>query len=115
MSSPAINDDGDVVISRQRSAIRRYGCSRPTALAFASGVLSPERSLLDYGCGHGQDIELLAAEGIACNGWDPAFRPDAPKHPADVVNLGFSGNGQSDLEVADLINEIDAACYVNDW
>jgi lysophospholipase L1-like esterase len=32
----------------------------------------------------------------------------------DVVNLGFSGNGQSDLEVADLIAEIDAACYVND-
>jgi lysophospholipase L1-like esterase len=32
----------------------------------------------------------------------------------DVVNLGFSGNGRSDLEIADLMAEIDAACYVND-
>ncbi len=32
----------------------------------------------------------------------------------DVVNLGFSGSGKSDLEVADLITEIDAAAYVND-
>jgi lysophospholipase L1-like esterase len=32
----------------------------------------------------------------------------------DVINLGFSGNGKSDLEVADLINEIDSACLVND-
>jgi lysophospholipase L1-like esterase len=32
----------------------------------------------------------------------------------DVVNLGFSGNGKSDLAVADLMTEIDAACYVND-
>ncbi len=32
----------------------------------------------------------------------------------DVVNLGFSGNGKSDLKVADLITEIDAACCVND-
>lgn len=32
----------------------------------------------------------------------------------DVINLGFSGNGRSDLEVAELMTEIDAACYVND-
>lgn len=32
----------------------------------------------------------------------------------DVVNLGFSGNGQSDLEVAALIAELDMAVFVND-
>jgi hypothetical protein len=32
----------------------------------------------------------------------------------DVINLGFSGNGQSDPEIAPLLAEIDAACYVND-
>lgn len=32
----------------------------------------------------------------------------------DVVNLGFSGNGKSEPEVAELIAEIDAACFVND-
>jgi lysophospholipase L1-like esterase len=32
----------------------------------------------------------------------------------DVINLGFSGNGTSDPEVADLIAELDLACFVND-
>ncbi|MEI8356635.1 MAG: SGNH/GDSL hydrolase family protein, partial [Deltaproteobacteria bacterium] len=32
----------------------------------------------------------------------------------DVVNLGFSGNGKSDLDVAEYIAELDMACFVND-
>ena len=31
----------------------------------------------------------MPAEGIACGGWDPAYRPDAPRQEADVVNLGY--------------------------
>jgi lysophospholipase L1-like esterase len=33
----------------------------------------------------------------------------------DVVNLGFSGNGQGDLEVAKLMAEIDASLFVLDY
>ncbi len=33
---------------------------------------------------------------------------------APVINLGFSGNGQMEPEVAQLISEIDASCYVID-
>lgn len=33
---------------------------------------------------------------------------------APIVNLGFSGNGQMEAEVAQLIAEIDASCYVVD-
>lgn len=33
---------------------------------------------------------------------------------APVINLGFSGNGQMEAEVAQLIAEIDASCYVID-
>jgi DNA phosphorothioation-associated putative methyltransferase len=33
-----------------------------------------------------------------CNGWDPAFRPDALKHTADVVNLGFVLNVIEDVD-----------------
>jgi DNA phosphorothioation-associated putative methyltransferase len=46
-------------------------------------------SLFDYGCGHGHDLDLCQSRGIAAAGWDPAFRPDSPLQPADVVNLGF--------------------------
>jgi hypothetical protein len=31
-----------------------------------------------------------------------------------IINLGFSGNGQLDYEIAELIAEIDAACFVID-
>jgi DNA phosphorothioation-associated putative methyltransferase len=43
----------------------------------------------NLGCGRGADLELLAADGIPCAGWDPAFRPDAPRLPVDLANLGY--------------------------
>lgn len=47
------------------------------------------RTFFDYGCGRGQDLDLLRHRGIPCAGWDPAYRPDAPRQAADVVNLGY--------------------------
>jgi len=52
-------------------------------------LVGKDSSLFDYGCGRGEDIKLLAADGVACSGWDPAFRPDTPLVEADVVNLGY--------------------------
>jgi DNA phosphorothioation-associated putative methyltransferase len=57
--------------------------------ALYDGLINPSVSVFDYGSGHGQDIALLTDQGIACTGWDPVFRPAAPRSPADVVNLGF--------------------------
>ena len=34
---------------------------------------------------------------------------------ADIINLGFSGNGKGEPEVAELIAQIDASCFVMDW
>jgi DNA phosphorothioation-associated putative methyltransferase len=53
------------------------------------GLIDQHLSFFDYGCGRGEDLELLAARGIACEGWDPAYRPDALVHDADLVNLGY--------------------------
>lgn len=87
MSSTA-PDHEEVVISRQRSAIRRYVCSRPTALAFASGLLSAKRSVLDYGCGYGGDVRWLRSKKVPAVGWDPHFNPDpALLREADAVSL----------------------------
>ena len=55
----------------------------------ALGFLDGSRTVFDYGCGQGDDVRLLGAMGVAAAGWDPAFRPDAPCIPADIVNLGF--------------------------
>lgn len=61
----------------------------PVKCLLRDGLLGKEVTFFDYGCGRGEDVELLTAEGIACGGWDPAYRPDAPRQEADVVNLGY--------------------------
>ena len=76
-------------IPRHRTAIRRGDLSRPMKCALRDGLIGPEVSLFDYGCGRGRDIELLQDQGIACSGWDPVFSPASTPSSADVVNLGF--------------------------
>lgn len=76
-------------VSRERTAIRRTGLSRPMRLAVESGIVRPGVTVFDYGCGRGDDIRQLVSSGVVCGGWDPYFRPDAPRFTADVLNLGF--------------------------
>jgi DNA phosphorothioation-associated putative methyltransferase len=77
------------VIPRHKTALHRNDLSRPVKCALADGLIAPAASVFDYGCGHGQDVALLAAQDIPCAGWDPVFHPDGPRRPADVVNLGY--------------------------
>ena len=76
-------------IDRSQTAIRRYRCSRPIALAVAQGLIDTNRSVFDYGCGHGEDVEYLRKKGVRAAGWDPSFTPQQPIQDADVINLGF--------------------------
>ena len=76
-------------IQRHRTAMTRYSLSKPLALALAHRVVSPDRSLFDYGCGRGTDVSLLQKVGISATGWDPHFQPKAEVKPADCVNLGY--------------------------
>jgi len=85
-------------IPRHKTAIHRGDLSRPVKAALSDGLLVPATTLFDYGCGRGQDLQILAGQGIRCNGWDPAFRPDTPMQPADVVNLGFVLNVIEDVD-----------------
>jgi SAM-dependent methyltransferase len=52
------------------------------------GIIRQEFSVLDYGCGQGDDVALLQANGYEAFGWDPHHAPDGPRRSADVVNLG---------------------------
>lgn len=79
-------------VPRHRTAIRRTALSRPLQCARDHGLLHLETSLFDYGCGHGDDIARLRLLGIQASGWDPVYRPEEPKRPAEVVNLGFVVN-----------------------
>lgn len=76
-------------MDRRRTAIRRYRCSRPVALALADGLINQSTTVFDCGCGYGEDLRYLRSRGIAAVGWDPYHRPEEQIEPADVVNLGY--------------------------
>ena len=82
-------DEPPSQIERHKTAIRRKDFSLSVKCLLRDELLVTERSFFDYGCGHGEDVELLAARGIAARGWDPAFRPDDPRTSAEIVNLGY--------------------------
>jgi DNA phosphorothioation-associated putative methyltransferase len=77
-------------VARHRTAIGRNSLSAPMAALNAAGLLEDGMSVLDYGCGRGDDVRALRAAGIDAVGWDPHFAPDRSiLAPRDVVNLGF--------------------------
>lgn len=79
-----------ITIERHKTAIRRNKLSRPVSLLLESNLLNNSTSFFDYGCGHGQDLEILEKNGFSqLSGFDPHYRPDAQIQSAEVVNLGY--------------------------
>jgi DNA phosphorothioation-associated putative methyltransferase len=76
-------------VARHRTAIIRRDLSQPMQLMMRLGVVRQHESVFDYGCGQGEDIAALQAQGLEAFGWDPHHAPDGPRRRADVVNLGF--------------------------
>ena len=76
-------------VARHRTAIKRYDLSKPVKALLERGLLRKQETFFDFGCGHGMDIEALGNLGYRASGWDPAFRPNAEKQKATVVNLGY--------------------------
>jgi len=91
VDGPRLVSGGDaaVEVARERTAISRTALSQPVSLMVRFGMLQGEFELFDYGCGRGDDVAILQANGYAAFGWDPNHRPDGERRPADVVNLGF--------------------------
>lgn len=76
-------------IVRHRTAQHRTTLSSPLRHLMDLGFLDGQYSVLDFGCGRGDDVRLLEKLNVPVNGWDPVFRPDGKRETADVVNLGF--------------------------
>lgn len=76
-------------VDRHKTAVARVDFSRPVRLALDTGILSPDSTVLDYGCGRGDDVRGLKAKGISATGWDPVHSPETALTEADVVNLGY--------------------------
>jgi DNA phosphorothioation-associated putative methyltransferase len=87
-----------VEVERHRSALSRGELSRPLRLAISDGLLSTDRTLMDYGCGRGDDVARLRDAGWECTGWDPAHAPDGERRRSSVVNLGYVVNVIEDVD-----------------
>ena len=78
-----------ITVPRHKTAIRRGDFSRPIKCALRDGLIDQSVSVFDYGCGRGEDLELLRHQGVKSEGWDPKYRPDGAREKADIVNLGY--------------------------
>ena len=78
-----------VEVSRHRTAIVRRDLSQPMQIMLRLGVVTPSRSVFDFGCGQGEDVAALASQGYDAFGWDPHHATHGRREPASVVNLGF--------------------------
>ena len=85
-------------VLHHKTTIQRRKISRPIKCALRDGLITPETTVLDYGCGSGFDVDVLTSMGIPAVGWDPVSRPDTPLEQADVVNLGYVLNIIDDPE-----------------
>jgi hypothetical protein len=59
---------GAGITLRHRTAISRGALSRPLRLAVESGLIHPQSTVFDYGCGRGDDVQALRAHGIQSQG-----------------------------------------------
>jgi DNA phosphorothioation-associated putative methyltransferase len=75
------------MVNRERTAIKRKTCSRPLARALEDKVITRKTTVLDYGCGKGDDVRHLRRRRIKAEGWDPYYRPDTKLKKADIVLL----------------------------
>jgi DNA phosphorothioation-associated putative methyltransferase len=82
-------DEEHLEVARHRTAIVRRDLSQPMQLMMRFGIVGRGRSVFDYGCGQGEDVEALSSQGFDAFGWDPHHAPEGARRPADVVNLGF--------------------------
>ncbi|PWU19846.1 MAG: hypothetical protein C5B50_05300 [Verrucomicrobia bacterium] len=89
VAAAASNGSSSMVVERHKTALTRYELSKPVKSLLEYGVLRPGKSFFDYGCGQGSDMKGLRALGYEADGWDPVFRPDAPKREADIANFGY--------------------------
>ncbi|WP_166027206.1 DNA phosphorothioation-associated putative methyltransferase [Streptomyces chilikensis] len=74
---------------RRRTAIGRTALSVPARQALADGQLAPDRTVLDYGCGRGDDVRALQRLDCRVVGWDPYYRSGTKLEPSSVVLLTY--------------------------
>ncbi len=78
----------DWTIARYKSAMNRNKPSTAIKSALENNILNKDKSILDYGCGKGYDVQYLNSLDFKCIGYDPFYYPIKPEY-ADIVMLNY--------------------------
>ena len=78
-----------VEVERHRAAISRVEISRPVRLAIESGIITPETTIFDYGCGIGGDVKRLKSRVITVRVGIHIISLMCEIRSADIVNLSY--------------------------
>lgn len=98
MHTPLWTDYQSWKTARWKTAIARQALSRPCRTAIANRIFQENYSLLDYGCGRGDDVRNLTKLGFTITGYDPYWQPNLSASSADAVLLNFVLNTIEDAE-----------------
>lgn len=88
----------DLHIDRHLTAIERNKLSAPIQTLAKNSYLNGNFSILDYGCGKGDDKRELEAHGLDIVAWDPVHYPEGERLSSQIVNLGFVINVIEDIK-----------------
>lgn len=76
-----------------KTAISRKKASVPARLLmeklFDSYDNRPFKTLLDWGCGRGKDVEYFQSHGLNAKGYDPYWECDSPSEDTDMVTCSY--------------------------
>lgn len=65
------------------TAIKREQVSYPTRILFQQGKI--KEKVLDFGCGHGADVDFLRKRNVQAIGFDPFYLPEYPTEKFDTI------------------------------
>lgn len=88
----------EIGVRRHLTALSRSNFSAPLQALLRHGLIGQDKSFFDYGCGKGDDVRNLRANGVTASGWDPHYASGTSKQLAHTVNLGFVINVIEDLD-----------------
>jgi diadenosine tetraphosphate (Ap4A) HIT family hydrolase len=86
------------------TAKEREKLSYPSRILINENLI--EGKVLDFGCGHGKDVEELKGKGLDIKGYDPHYQPDYPTEKFDTILCHYVLNVIQKQEQAKVLFEI---------
>jgi 2-polyprenyl-3-methyl-5-hydroxy-6-metoxy-1,4-benzoquinol methylase len=112
----------DVLERSAKTALHRKAPSFPVRFLFSRGFIRSSDSVLDYGCGHGEDVRWLNKEHSCLSwGYDPGRKNPgsrcsrfvAPEEQFDVVLCTYVLNTLPVDYESEIIEQLKRHCFMN--